>query len=238
MNSIMARLQKDISHLQGYRNMVRSMAAEMNLGAMESAFPDAIFPLGAVHEFVCAAPEQAAASTGFMAALISSIMKKGGASIWISHKRNLFPPALKFFGIDPHRIIFIDLIREQDVLWAMEEALKCEGLAAVIGEMRNIDFTASRRLQLAVEQSNVTGFILHHTNKKAAPTTCISRWHITSLQSDTEDGLPGVGYPRWNVHLQKIRNGKPGSWKIEWQGNSFRYIPAITELRIERRKTG
>lgn len=40
----------------------------------------------------------------------------------------------------------------------MEEALKCGGLAAVVGEVQDISFTASRRLQLAVEQSGVTGF--------------------------------------------------------------------------------
>jgi len=34
----------------------------------------------------------------------------------------------------------------------MEEALKCAGLAAVIGEVREMDFKQSRRLQLAVEQ--------------------------------------------------------------------------------------
>ena len=87
-------------------------------------------------------------------------MQPGGACIWISAARKIFPPGLKAFGIEPDRVIFVDLKREKDVLWATEEVLKCEGLAAVASEIRELSFTVSRRLQLAVEKSRVTGFIL------------------------------------------------------------------------------
>ncbi len=76
-----------------------------------------------------------------------------------------FPPALAFFNIDPHRIIFLDLRNQKDVAWAVEESLKLNGLAAVIGEMRDLDFTTSRRLQLAVEKSQVTGLLINSSKK-------------------------------------------------------------------------
>lgn len=47
----------------------------------------------------------------------------------------LFPPALKYFGIDPDKIISIQLSKEKDILWTMEEALKCNGLAAYLQEL-------------------------------------------------------------------------------------------------------
>jgi protein ImuA len=152
----------------------------------------------------------------------------------------LFPPALKAFGIEPDRIIFIDLSKERDVLWAMEEALKCEGLAAVVGEIQDISFTASRRLQLAVEQSRVTGFILRHHPRNLNTIACVARWKITTLPSELEEGMPGVGFPRWNVSLLKIRNGRPGTWNMEWSAGAFHLIPdIITSLpELQRRKTG
>ena len=77
---------------------------------------------------------------------LSALMRNGGASSLDQFiQRTIFPPALKFFGIAPDKIIFIDLQKEKDILWAMEEALKCDGLAAVIGEMQELSFTASRR---------------------------------------------------------------------------------------------
>ena len=46
--------------------------------------------------------------------------------------RTIFPPALKSFGIAPDKIIFIDLKKEKEILWAMEEALKCDGLQQLL----------------------------------------------------------------------------------------------------------
>ena len=117
----------------------------------------------------------------------------------------------------------------------MEEALKCEGLAAVIAEVRDISFAQSRRLQLAVESSKVTGFLLRNDPSKLGTTTCVARWQITSLPSETEDGLPGIGFPRWQADLLRVRNGSPGSWKLEWAEGSFVPIeekPAVEEYSV------
>src|SRR6185312_9871744 len=88
------------------------------LEAIEAAFPNKIFPTGAIHEFLTFEPEHAAASGGFIGGLLSTFMKQGGICIWISTTRKLFPAAMKTFGIMPDNIIFIDAAREKDVLWA------------------------------------------------------------------------------------------------------------------------
>jgi protein ImuA len=221
--AIIAGLQREILLLQGFKQ-AGNTSVDMGLGRVTAAFPNATFPTGVIHEFVSAAAEYTAATAGFIGGLLNALMQGGGACIWISTCRTLFPPALKTFGIEPERLIFVDLKREKDVLWAMEEALKCEGLAAVIGEVKEVSFTASRRLQLAVEQSRVTGFIIRRESTAFNTTACVSRWRITPLASEPEDGMPGVGYPRWNVELLKIRNGKPGIWQMEWSASRFRLM--------------
>jgi protein ImuA len=221
---IIAQLQRDILPLQGYRPPAPGMTMDAGLGPVAAAFPNASFPTGAVHEFLSAGKEHAAATGGFITGVLHALMGSSRACIWIGSARTLFPPALRTFGVDPSRIIFIDLQKERDALWAMEEALKCEGLAAVVGEIQEISFTASRRLQLAVEQSRVTGFILRHQPRNLNTIACVSRWKITPLPSELEDNLPGVGFPRWQAELLKIRNGKPGSWTLEWSANRFHLI--------------
>jgi len=218
---IISQLQKNILLLQGFIPPAAGTCNVVGLGPVEAAFPNSVFPLGAIHEFVSAVPEHAAASGGFIAGLLQSLMQHGGACLWISVSRTIFPPALKAFGVEPDRVIFIDLKREKDVLWVMEEALKCEGLSAVIAELREISFTESRRLQLAVEQSRVTGFILRSDPRKLSATTSVARWKISPLPSEPKDGLPGIGFPRWQVELLKVRNGNPGSWQIEWSAGQF-----------------
>jgi protein ImuA len=94
----------------------------------------------------------------------------------------------------------------------MEEALKCSGLTAVVCELREMDFKQSRRFQLAVENSRVTGFVLRNAKDKLSSTACAARWQVKSLPSTEMNGLPGLGFLRWQVDLLKVRNGHTGSW--------------------------
>jgi protein ImuA len=228
---IILRLQKEILPLQGFKQSSNEAVLDIGFGPLKHAFPNNSFPLGAIHEFVSIGAEDASASTGFIAGVLSKLMKSGGAVLWIGSSRTLFPPALASFGIDPDKIIFIDLQNQRDVLWAMEEALKCDALAAVVGEMQELSFTVSRRFQLAVEQSRVTGFILRRNPRNLTTTACIARWKITSLPGTFDNDMPGVGFPHWNVELLKIRNGKPGTWQLKWIGKKFRHVPSIASIK-------
>src|SRR5690349_6139481 len=107
--NIIAQLQKEILPLQGYKPVADGDCIDAGLGAVKYAFPNASFPLGAVHEFFCSGAEAASASSGFIAGILSSLMVKGGASLWISPHRIIYPPALKAFGIEPEKIIFINV---------------------------------------------------------------------------------------------------------------------------------
>ena len=237
---IIRQLQKDILLLQGFKRVTTNDTIQIRLGPIDTAFPNGSFPLAAIHEFINEGIESTATTNGFISFLISSLMIKGDPCLWISSSGNVFPPALKSFGVEPDKIIFVNVHREKDILWVMEEALKCEGLAAVVGEIKEIGFTESRRLQLAVEKSKVTGFIIRNQPRNLHVNTCVSRWKVTPLISGSENNLPGIGFPRWNVELLKIRNGKPGAWQMEWSYDRLHSIsePAGLLLQEEKRKAG
>jgi protein ImuA len=233
-NEMVNKLRQDILGLQGFRNVSQSQRTDFGLGVIEKSFPNGAFPTGAVHELISHGSQDAAATSGFIAAVLGKTMKQGGVSIWISLKRTVFPPALKFFGIDPDRIIFIDVKKEKDLLWMIEECLKCKALSAVVAELREINLTESRRLQLAVEQSHVTG-LMHRINPLTLNNTaCTARWKVRSVASHPEDGMPGVGFFQWEVQLLKVRNGEPGSWQIQWKPGSFN--PVHKQVMMQSKK--
>jgi len=232
---IITQLKKDILALQGFRPLLHQNQ-QIDLGTINYSFPHSQFPLGVNHEFLCKDHEALTSSSGFIAGILSSLLKKGGASVWISSSHTIFPPALVSFGINPAQFIFIKLRNQKEILWTIEEALKCEGLTAVVGEVSCVDLTISRRLQLATEQTGVTGFLLRTHQRILNTTACFCRWQIHSLQSETEDGLPGVGFPRLNVELLKVRNGKPGSWQVEWANGKFNEVVVKTSPTIEEHK--
>jgi len=221
---LLQKLQQDILLWQGFKPHPTGNAERIGLGEIENSFPGGVFPKKAIHEFITIQPEHSAASDGFIAGLLSVLMENGAACVWVSTSRHLFPASLSLFNVEPERIIFMDVQSEKDVLWITEEAIKCEGLAAVVAELNNVSLIESRRLQLAVETSGVTGFILRKDGNKKASTVATARWKVSPLPSVTQDGLPGIGFPRWQVELLKVRNGNPGSFILEWAGEKFEEI--------------
>lgn len=242
---IISQLQADIHRLEGFKP-AKSHSPELVLGPIHQAFPAGTFPLGAVHEFLSAQTEDLAATSAFIAGLLAHMVAHHGATLWISSGRTVFPPALANYGLQPDKIIFVDVRREQDVMSVLHEALKCSAISAVVGETTQMDFTTSRRLQLAVEQSQVTGFVIRNHIRHLNTTACISRWKISSLGSEADEGLPGIGFPKWRVELLRMRNGKTGSWDVQWKDGRFtsiRETSAVKHLIADnnmhkKRKTG
>src|SRR4051812_3423479 len=90
---ILAALQNEILRLQGFKTNGNDKV-DVGLGPINDAFPNSSFPLNAVHEFLSAKVEDSAATSGFVAGLLSALMRENGVALWISESRTLFPPAL------------------------------------------------------------------------------------------------------------------------------------------------
>jgi protein ImuA len=221
--SIIEELKKQMLQLQR-NHLSGELQPSLGLGGIESAFHDNAFPQAAIHELISSSPESAVSTTGFISVVLGKLMQQGGFCVWIGTCKHLFPPALKMFGIEPDRILFIDAKKTKDALWALEEAFKCDALVAVVGELSEFSFEESRRLQLAAERSRVTGFI-HRVNPKTEnAVACVSRWKITPIASSTPDNMPGIGFPAWNIRLSKVRNGRTGEWQVQWLPQGLEYI--------------
>jgi protein ImuA len=237
-SDIIYQLEKQILPLGGFKTLRTDSRVNIGFPAIEQAFPNACFPIGCVHEFVCGSAEDLSATNGFIAGLTGKFLQLGGVCLWISNSRSLFPPALKRFNVNPEQIIFIDLKRDKDCLYVMEDALKCNKLCMVVGDLKQISFKESRRFQLATEQSRVTGLLIRNQPRVLNTIASLSRWRIRSVASELADGLPGVGFPRWKVELLKVRNGCPAQWTIEWVADSFvevQHAGMVHEFTEERK---
>jgi protein ImuA len=158
-----------------------------------------------------------AAATAFVAGLVARL---GSAPVlWAGRQRELHAPGIAQLGLHPDRLIRVEAQRDDEVLAAMEEALRHGGLSAVVGEIARAGMTATRRLQLAAEAGSVTALLLrrHRTAADAPfaePSAAHSRWSLAALPS-APLAVDGVGRPRWQLVLARQRGGEGDEWIVE-----------------------
>jgi protein ImuA len=180
--------------------------------------------LPALHEVAAASPAAGddAAATLFLAALAARFSRaegKVGQVLWAIARRDLFAPGLALAGLTPDRLIYAECRNDSEVLAVMEEGVRHGSLAAVIGEAGRADMAATRRLQLATEESGTPALMLRRWKKAgadplAALSAAMTRWRIASAPAAP---LPfeGIGRARWRVALARQRGGPPHEWILE-----------------------
>ncbi len=121
-------------------------------------------------------------------------------------------------------LLRVDVNRPADVLTAMEDGLRCKGLAAVVGEVwgdpRALSFSATKRLAVRSEAANLPCWLIR---RGAAPNLSAARerWRVTTLPSapHPEDAF-APGPARWRAELFRSRFTKPADWVVEYDGTA------------------
>ena len=204
---------------------------------------------GALHELAPAAPFQLGAASGFAVAVAAQASAQGGASrgevLWITtdfargEGGGPYGPGLDRFGLSSSRLLVLTVSRPTDVLWAMEEGLRCRALACVIaeltGEGAEADLTATRRLSLAARDGvsariSGLGLLIRH-RATLMPSAAATRWHVAgspSLPDRLARSSGGLGRTRFDLSLRKNRRGPSGRWLVEWDHHERAFQPAIS----------
>jgi protein ImuA len=211
--NVLASLRAQIAQIEG--TCVVREGLPFGLEAIDGHLPDGGIASGALHE-VAGSPELAddAAATVFMAGILARLQ---GTVIWCLRWRDLFTPALSLAGLHPDRVVFVEAGSDTNVLIAMEECLRHEGLGGVVGELRKISLTASRRLQLAAEGSGVPAFVFRRSaavDGECEGSAALTRWRVRAAPSERL-GVPSLGRPRWELSLERARGGEPKLWTVE-----------------------
>jgi len=224
----LARLRARIAALEGFGgDPGEAGVRSLGLPAIDRVLPGGGLARGALHEVVSAgigaglaADAGDGAAGGFATRLLSCLAggavpsPRGRTVLWVSRRDDLYPPGLRAFGLDPARLLVVRARRDADALWAVEEGLRCPAVAAVLAEVDEPDFTASRRLQLAA--SGATALLLRPDAAALPASAAATRWRIAPAPGGMAPVAGGVGPARWRVELLRCRGGRPGTWLVEW----------------------
>ena len=129
-----------------------------------------------------------------------------------------------------HRLIHVAAQTPEDALFALEEGLRCRDLAFVVGEIagnpKALNFTAARRLSLAVEKH---GTPLWLVRLDAAPdlSSARQRWQAKAASSLPPRWNPAApGAPAWQAELFRARVHPPGKWTLSDEASRLSVRPA------------
>ncbi len=224
---------KTIAHLRDHIRVLeygrRGAMPVLPLGLppLDRHLPGGGLPLIGLHEVEGERAEwDDGVATGFALALLARLMAaRAGPLLWAAPRLDLYGPGLAELGFDPGRLIQARAGNDQDVLWTLEEGLRAGTLAAVVGEVTELDRTAGRRLQLAAEAGGSACFLLHRRflarRRQEAPSAALTRWRVAPLVSQGNQAGLGLALPgraRWQVELLRCRGAAPGHFALEWDG--------------------
>lgn len=122
-----------------------------------------------------------------------------------------------------HRLIHVAARTPEDLLFALEEGMRCRDLAFVIGELagnpRALDFTASRRLSLAAEKHGMP-LVLVRLDAARDLSSARMRWQVRSTPSPAPQwNAFAPGRPAWHAELFRARAHAPGEWILRDDGH-------------------
>lgn len=155
-----------------------------------------------------------AASVGFT---LSQLPRGQAPVLWVQDRVSRLESGVPYMpGLRGVDVVRVAVNQPRDVLWAMEEGLRCTALRAVLGEVWGdpavLSFTASKRLALRAEASGVACFLLR---RGAVPnlSAARARWRVSSLPSlPFAQDMHAPGTPRWDLELFRARDRAPGHW--------------------------
>jgi len=163
------------------------------------------------------------AATAFMLAHLN-----GGAVLWVQDRLSRreagmpYPPGFGV-GLD---LMYLQVGRAADVLWAMEQGLGTPSLAAVVGEVWGdapaLDFTATKRLALRAEAHGVAAWLIRR-GAMADLSAARERWRVGSLPSAPHpDDLRAPGAAIWRTTLFRARWRMPADWVTRYDARTHR----------------
>jgi protein ImuA len=112
----------------------------LGIAAIDQVLPGGGLARGALHEILGMGgdEEDGALAAAFATGILGRLARTGdGTVLWCLLRSDLYGPSLATHGLDPARLVLVRVVRDTEILWAMEEGLRASGIVAVVGEVRD-----------------------------------------------------------------------------------------------------
>ena len=160
-------LRRRIAGLEGVRRHGNPAPVKSCFGPLDRLLPGRGFRRGTIVQWL-ADGEGSGAETLAMATAVGAC-RNGGALVVLDRRREFYPPAAARRNVELQNLIVVYTANRADHDWALDQALRCPGVAAVLAWPDRLDGRTFRRLQLAAEQGGGLGLLVRPAKARHEP---------------------------------------------------------------------
>jgi protein ImuA len=164
---IVAQLQAELRAWESAKRPSGAGRASTGCDELDRLFPERGVARGTLIEWLAAGAGGGAMWLALAAA--RQACQEHGPLVLIDGQSTFYPPAAVRAGLDPRRLIVVRVPAARDESWALDQALRSEGVGAVLCMTDRLKPRAARRLQLAAEASGGVGFLVRPLSARAEP---------------------------------------------------------------------
>ena len=156
------------------------------------ALSEVLQPLAGLHEWQLVLP-----------ALAQATASQSGAVVLVAPPREPFGPALQSQGLRAERVCVVRADSPMAALWAAEQALRCQGVLAVMAWLPQAQPAALRRLQLAAAQQQQLLWVFRPVDASLQASPALLRLQVQGL------ALPGDAAVAPGMQVQILKRRGP-----------------------------
>jgi len=206
--------------LEDPSSLERAFALTSGCAELDRALPEKGFRSGTLVEWLSGGEGDGTATLVFRAAAkafraadktsraAAGACQDGGVVVVLDRTGEFYPLAAVAQGIEPARLIVVHPGNKADHIWALDQALRCPAVAAVIAWPESLDGKLDgrtfRRLQLAVEQGGGLGLLVRPERVRCQPSWADVRLLVEPLPGPSPSGRPR----RMRIVLLRCRGGR------------------------------
>jgi hypothetical protein len=197
-------LRREIARLERSRFRGGDRPISSGCVPLDRLLPEGGFRRAALAEWLSAGEGSGATTLALAAA--RQACRDGGALVVLDRRREFYPPAAVRLGIEPEELIVVQAGSQADEHWALDQTLRCRGVAAVLAWPERLDGRTFRRLQLAAEEGGGLGLLIRPLVARGEPSWADVRLLVEPLPAE-----PLLSRKRrLRIHLLRCRGGAAG----------------------------
>ncbi len=216
---LVAELKEQLRRLEGAKRPPDEAPVSTACRELDQLLPEGGLRRGTLVEWLAA---EGGGAGSLAVAVAAGASGAGGALVVIDATEQFYPPAAARAGIDLANTILVRPQGQSDEMWALDQALRSAGVAAVLCWIDRLAARDFRRLQLAAEAAAGLGLLVRPAAAHDEPSWADVRFFVTPLVDHV------VSEP-----IQKI----PPHPALSHQGRGFLIpaapLPTSRRLRVE-----